>query len=179
MGYPVVLKIASPKILHKTDVGGVKVGLKSSSEVKSAYINIMESVHKYLPEVIPHGIEVQKMAPKGVELIVGMTRDLQFGPMIGFGLGGIYVNLLKDVSFRFAQDLTNSEIKEMIAETKAYTLMKGYRGEKPVDSNAVSEVIRRVAKLSVDFPEIMEIDINPIFAYEHGVAALDVKITLK
>jgi len=178
MGYPVVLKIASPKILHKTDVGGVKVGLKSSSEVKSAFIKIMESVHQYLPEVIPHGIEVQKMAPKGVELIVGMTRDVQFGPMIGFGLGGIYVNLLKDVSFRLAQNLTNSEIKEMIAETKAYSLMKGFRGEKPVDIDAASEVIKRVAMLAVDYPEIMEIDINPIFAYEHGVAALDVKITL-
>ncbi|TEB10314.1 succinyl-CoA synthetase subunit alpha [Pelotomaculum sp. FP] len=178
MGYPVVLKVASPKILHKTDVGGVKVGIESSSEVKSAYINIMENVHKYLPEVVPYGIEVQKMVPKGIELIVGMIRDVQFGPMIGFGLGGIYVNLLQDVSFRLAQDLTNSEIKEMIAETKAYSLMKGFRGEKPVDIEAVSEVIKRVAMLAVDFPEIMEIDINPIFAYEHGVAALDVKITL-
>lgn len=178
MGYPVVLKVASPKILHKTDVGGVKIGIKSSSEVKSAYVNIMESVHKYLPAVVPHGIEIQKMAPKGVELIVGMTRDVQFGPMVCFGLGGIYVNLIKDVSFRLAQGLTVSEIKEMVAETKAYSLMKGFRGEKPVDIDAVCEVISRLAMLATNFPEIMDIDVNPIFAYERGVAALDVKITL-
>jgi len=98
--------------------------------------------------------------------------------MIGFGLGGIYVNLLKDVSFRLAYKMNRREISEMIAETKAYTLMRGYRGEKPVDIDAVSEAIRRVGMLAVDFPEIMEIDINPIFAYEQGVAALDVKITL-
>lgn len=178
MGYPVVLKVASPKILHKTDVGGVKTGVQSPEEVKSAYINIMENVHRYLPKVVPYGIEIQKMVPQGIELIVGMTRDVQFGPMIGFGLGGIYVNLLKDVSFRLAQNISTKEIEEMISDTKAYTLMKGYRGEKPVDINAVIEVIKRVALLSVNFPEITEIDLNPIFAYEHGVAALDVKITL-
>ena len=178
IGYPVVLKVASPKIQHKTDVGGVKIGVKTTADVKSAYVNIMENVHRYLPKVIPHGIEIQKMVPKGIELIVGMIRDVQFGPMIGFGLGGIYVNLLKDVSFRLAHGITGNEIAEMITETKAYTLMKGYRGENPVDINAVSEVIRKVVMLAVDFPEIMEIDINPIFAYEHGVAALDVKITL-
>ncbi|TEB16692.1 succinyl-CoA synthetase subunit alpha [Pelotomaculum sp. FP] len=178
MGYPVVLKVASPRILHKTDVGGVKIGLKSFAEVKIAYVNIMENVHRYLPEVVPHGIEVQKMAPKGVELIIGVTRDVQFGPMIGFGLGGIYVNLLKDVSFRLAQGLTISEIKEMVAETKAYSLMKGFRGGKPVDIDAVCEAIRRLAMLAIDFPEIMDIDVNPIFAYERGLAALDVKITL-
>lgn len=178
MGYPVVLKVASPKILHKTDVGGVKIGIESTNEVKKAYVNIMENVHRYLPKVVPYGIEIQKMVPKGIELIVGMTRDVQFGPLIGFGLGGIYVNLLKDISFRLAHHITCTEITDMIAETKAYSLMKGFRGEKPVDIDAVSEVIRRVAMLSVDFPEIMEIDINPIFAYERGVAALDVKITL-
>jgi len=178
MGYPVVLKVASPKILHKTDVGGVKMGIKSAGEVKSAYVNILENVHKYLPKVIPHGIEIQKMVPKGIELIVGMTRDVQFGSLIGFGLGGIYVNLLKDVSFRLASNISSGEITEMIAETKAYKLMKGYRGEEPVDIGAVSETIRRVALLAVDFPEIMEIDINPVLAYQRGVAALDVKITL-
>ncbi|TEB06351.1 acetate--CoA ligase alpha subunit [Pelotomaculum propionicicum] len=178
MGYPVVLKVASPKILHKTDVGGVKIGVSTPEQVKSAYVGIMENVHRYLPKVVPHGVEIQKMLPKGIELIVGMSRDVQFGPMIGFGLGGIYVNLLKDVSFRLAHNISPGEISEMIAETKAYTMMKGYRGDKPVDIDAVSEVIRRVAMLAVDFPEIMEIDVNPVFAYEKGVAALDVKITL-
>ncbi len=178
MGYPVVLKIASPKILHKTDVGGVKIGVNTPEQVRSAYVSIMENVHSYLPKVIPHGVEIQRMLPPGIELIVGMSRDVQFGPMIGFGLGGIYVNLLKDVSFRLAHGISRREISEMITETKAYTMMKGYRGAKPVDIDAVSEVIRRVAMLAADFPEITEIDVNPVFAYEHGVAALDVKITL-
>jgi acetyltransferase len=178
LGYPVVLKIASPKIMHKTDVGGVISNVQSAEEVKNAYVNIIENVHRYLPKVVPYGIEIQKMVPKGIELIVGMTRDVQFGPLIGFGLGGIFVNLIKDVSFRLAQGLTGAEIAEMIAETKAYSLMKGYRGDNPVDILAVSEAIRRLAVLATDFPEITEIDINPVFAYEDGIAALDVKITL-
>jgi acetyltransferase len=178
LGYPVVLKVASPKILHKTDVGGVLRDIQTAEEVKQAYVNIIENVHRYLPKVIPYGIEIQKMMPRGIELIVGMTRDVQFGPLIGFGLGGIFVNLIKDVSFRLAQGLTSMEISDMIAETKAYSLMKGYRGEKPVDILAVSEVIRRLALLATDFPEITEVDINPVFAYEDGIAALDIKITL-
>jgi acetyltransferase len=152
--------------------------VQSAEEVKNAYVNIIENVHRYLPKVVPYGIEIQKMVPKGIELIVGMTRDVQFGPLIGFGLGGIFVNLIKDVSFRLAQGLTGAEIAEMIAETKAYSLMKGYRGDNPVDILAVSEAIRRLAVLATDFPEITEIDINPVFAYEDGIAALDVKITL-
>jgi acetate---CoA ligase (ADP-forming) len=178
LGYPVVLKIASPKILHKTDVGGVIRDIQSAEEVKNSYVNITENVHRYLPKIVPYGIEIQKMMPQGIELIVGMTRDVQFGPLIGFGLGGIFVNLIKDVSFRLAQGLTSLEISDMIAETKAYSLMKGYRGEKPVDILAVSEVIRRLALLATDFPEITEVDINPVFAYEDGITALDIKITL-
>ena len=176
-GYPVVLKVASPEFFTKL-TSGVKIGLNSSFEVKTAYVEIMENVHKYLPKVVPYGIEIQKMVPRGTELIVGMTRDVQFGSMIGFGLGGIYVNLIKDVSFRLAEGLTDNEIKEMIAETKAYSLMQGFRGEKPADLDSVIKVIKRLAMLATDFPEIMEIDINPLIAYERGVAALDVKITL-
>jgi len=178
MGYPVVLKVASPKILHKTDVGGVKIGLNSAEEVKQAFIEIMESVHRYLPKVIVYGVEVQKMMPKGTELIIGMTKDVQFGPLIAFGLGGIYVNLLKDVTFRLANGLTEEEIKAMLAETKAYTLLRGYRGEAPRDMAAVVDVIRRTARLVSDFPEITEMDINPVFAYDKGLSALDIKITI-
>jgi len=178
MGYPVVLKIASPKIMHKTDVGGVKIGLSSSEEVRQGFIEIMDNVHRYLPRVVLHGVEVQKMMPKGVELIIGMTRDVQFGPLIAFGLGGIYVNLLKDVSFRLAHGLTNGEIESMLMETKAYTLLRGYRGEKPADISSIIEMIGRVAVLVTDFPEITEIDINPVFAYTQGASALDVKITI-
>ncbi len=178
LGYPVVLKVASPKIIHKTDVGGVKIGLNSPEEVRAGFSNIMESVHRFLPNVVVHGIEVQKLMPKGTELIIGLTRDIQFGPLIAFGLGGIYVNLLKDVSFRLAHGLNYSEIEDMIAETKAYSLLRGYRGEKPADISAVIDTIARVAKLSLDFPEITEMDINPVFAYNKGLSALDVKITI-
>jgi len=178
MGYPVVLKVASPKITHKTDIGGVKAGLKSYEEVRLGFIEIMEKMQRYMPRVAIYGIEVQKMMPKGTELIIGMTRDVQFGPLIAFGLGGIYVNLIKDVSFRLAHGLTVREIKKMLAETKAYTLLRGYRGEQPADIEAIVEATGRFAKLVTDFPEITEVDINPIFAYNRGVSAVDVKITI-
>ncbi len=179
LGYPVVLKVASPKILHKTDVGGVRIGIQTPEEVKQVFIEIMESVHRYLPKVIIYGIEVQKMMPKGTELIIGMTKDVQFGPLIAFGLGGIYVNLLKDVAFRLAGGLTSEkQIEEMLTETKAYTLLRGYRGEAPRDIAAVVDVIGRAARLVMDFPEINEMDINPLFAYKKGLSALDVKITI-
>ncbi|HZK25522.1 MAG TPA: acetate--CoA ligase family protein [Oscillospiraceae bacterium] len=178
MGYPVVLKIASPKIIHKSDVGGVKVGLESAQEVKDAYVAIMESVSRLMPGTPIYGIEIQKMMPPGNELIVGMSRDLQFGPLIAFGLGGIYVNLLKDVSFRLAQSLTLHDIEEMITETKAYTLLRGYRGSTPSDIESLVQTIARIAKLSLDFPEITEIDLNPVIAYPDSAVALDVKITV-
>lgn len=178
LGYPVVLKVASPKIIHKTDIGGVRMGLKSAEEVAAGFWGIMENVHRALPDVTPHGIEVQHMAPKGTEIIIGVSRDVTFGPMIAFGLGGIYVNLLKDVAFRLAHGLTRDEIKTMIAETKAYTLLRGYRGEKPADIEALIDVIGRVARLVTDFPEITEMDINPVFGYSSGACAIDIKITV-
>lgn len=177
-GYPVVLKVASPKILHKTDVGGVKIGLRTPEEVRAGFVEIMENVHRFMPNAVVYGIEVNKMMPKGTELIIGMTRDIQFGPMIAFGLGGIYVNLLKDVSFRLAKGLTCREIENMLTETKAYTLLRGYRGEKPADIPALVDAIARVACLVNDFSEITEMDINPVFAYNEGLSALDIKITI-
>ncbi|MDD4168857.1 MAG: acetate--CoA ligase family protein [Desulfotomaculaceae bacterium] len=178
IGYPVVLKVASPKIMHKTDVGGVKSGLESFEEVRKGFIEIMEKIQIYMPRVAVYGVEVQKMMPKGIELIIGMTRDIQFGPLIAFGLGGIYVNLIKDVSFRLTHGLSVREMKKLISETKAYSLLRGYRGEPPADIEAIVEVIGRFTKLVTDFPEITEVDINPIFAYNKGVSAVDVKITV-
>lgn len=178
LGYPVVLKIASPEIMHKTDVGGVKIGLDTPEKVHAGFLEIMDNVYRYLPRVAAYGVEVQKMMPKGIELIIGVTRDIQFGPLIAFGLGGIYVNLLKDVSFRLTKGLTTREIENMLAETKAYTLLRGYRGEKPADIKTIVEIIGRVASLVHDFPEITEMDINPVFAYQAGATALDVKITI-
>jgi len=178
MGYPVVLKVASPNLMHKTDVGGVLTNLDSYKKVRLGFIEIIEKIQRYLPRVVIYGVEVQKMMPKGTELIIGMSRDVQFGPLIAFGLGGIYVNLIKDVSFRLADGLTVTEIKKMITETKAYTLLRGYRGEKPADVQAIVEVIGRFTRLVTDFPEITEVDINPIFAYNRGASAVDIKITI-
>lgn len=178
IGYPVVLKVASPKIMHKTDVGGVKVNLNSAKEVREGFLQIIDSVHHFMPQATIYGIEVNKMMEKGTELIIGMNRDLQFGPMVACGLGGIYVNLMKDVSFRLVHGLTLSEIKSMIQETKSYNLLRGYRGDEPKDINAVVDAVGRVAKLALDFPEITELDINPIFSYVKGLSALDVKITI-
>ncbi|MHB8157384.1 MAG: acetate--CoA ligase family protein, partial [Desulfocucumaceae bacterium] len=178
MGYPVVLKVASPKILHKTDVGGVKVGLKNPEEVYSGFLEIIENSVRFMPQAHIYGVEVQKMMPKGTELIIGMSRDLQFGPMIGVGLGGIYVNLIKDVSFRLARGISREEIVSMLSETKAYTLLRGYRGERPGDINALIDAVGRVACLAMDFPEITELDVNPVFVYEGGLSAVDVKITI-
>ncbi|HBV99500.1 MAG: acyl-CoA synthetase [Peptococcaceae bacterium BICA1-7] len=178
MGYPLVLKVASPKILHKTDVGGVKIGINNADEVRRGFVEITENVHRHFPRTAIHGIEIQKMMPKGTELIIGMSRDVQFGPLIAFGLGGIYVNLLKDVAFRLAQGLTRQEALAMISETKASTLLRGYRGEEPADIEAVIDIILRTAALVTDFPDIAEMDINPVFAYTKGASALDIKITI-
>lgn len=179
IGYPVVLKIASPRILHKTDVGGVRLPLENRERVEAGFVEILENVRRHLPDAPVYGVEVQKMLPPGMELIVGMTRDLQFGPLIAFGLGGIYVNLLQDVAFRLARFLSLSEIEEMIQETKAYGVLKGYRGGKPADLAALTDFIARVARLVLDFPEITELDINPLFAYPQGVVALDIKLTIE
>ena len=178
MGFPVVLKIASDKILHKTDMGGVKANIKTKEEAKETFDRIIENAKKAYPDVVPNGIEVQKMMPQGQEIIIGMMRDASFGPMIAFGMGGIYVNLIKDAAFKLAKNLTKQDIYKQIESTKAYTLLKGYRGEAPCDIDAIVDTIARIAKLTLDFEEIEELDINPVFAYEKGSSALDVKIKI-
>ena len=179
MGFPVVLKIASDKILHKSDIGGVKVGIETKEEAEATYDEIIANAKKAHPDIVPDGVEVQKMMPTGQEVLVGMIKDKQFGPMIAFGMGGIYVNLIEDVAFNLAKGLTCQEIDEQIDKTKVSTLLKGYRGDAPCDIDAVKEAIKRIAKLTLDFPEISELDINPIFVYEDGSSALDVKIKLE
>ncbi|MDO5850581.1 MAG: acetate--CoA ligase family protein [Methanobacteriaceae archaeon] len=178
MDFPVVLKIASDKILHKSDIGGVKVGIKSKQEAEEVYKEIIANAKKAHPDIIPNGVEVQKMMDSGIEVLVGMIRDQQFGPMIAFGMGGVLVNLLEDVSFRIAKGLTTQEIVEQMEDTKVIQLLKGFRGEAPGDIEAVKQAIVRVARLTLDFPEISELDINPIFVYEEGSSALDIKIKL-
>ena len=178
MEFPVVLKIASDKILHKSDIGGVKVGISSAEEAKETYEEIIANAKKAHPDIVPDGVEVQKMMDSGEEVIVGMIRDKQFGPMIAFGMGGIYVNLIEDVSFKLAKGLSSEEIEEQIDSTKVSKLLEGYRGEAACDVEEVREAIKRVARLTLDFPEISELDINPIFVYEKGSSALDIKIKL-
>ena len=178
MEFPVVLKIASDKILHKSDIGGVKVGINNVEEAKAAYDEIIANAKAAHPDIIPDGVEVQKMMDSGEEVIVGMIRDKQFGPMIAFGMGGIYVNLIEDVSFNLAKGMSSQEIDEQINSTKVSKLLAGYRGEAACDVEEVKEAIKRVARLTLDFPEISELDINPIFVYEEGSSALDIKIKL-
>ncbi|MDH5791673.1 MAG: acetate--CoA ligase family protein, partial [Candidatus Bathyarchaeota archaeon] len=179
LGYPVVLKIVSPDILHKTDIGGVALNLRSGDEVRSAYQGVLTSVGRFMPEARIYGVMVYHMVPRGRETIIGMSQDVQFGPLVMFGLGGIYVNFLKDVSFRLAP-LSDHEAQKMMEETRAYTLLKGIRGEPPSDIESLKNTILRVGQLVWDFPEIVEMDINPVIVYEwgEGCIALDVKITL-
>lgn len=180
LGYPVVLKIASPDILHKSDIGGVMVNIKSENEVREAFRTIISNAVKYAPRSSIYGVVVQKMVPKGREVIVGVTRDVVFGHIIMFGLGGIYTELFKDVSFRLTP-LSLYEAREMVMETKAYTLLKGFRGEPAADISSVINVLLRVSKLVTDIPEIVEMDINPLFVYEEGAGsiAIDAKVVIE
>ncbi|MHA2380073.1 MAG: acetate--CoA ligase alpha subunit [Candidatus Thorarchaeota archaeon] len=179
LGFPVVLKIASPDIVHKTDIGGIRVGLKNEEEVENAFLEILDNVRTHMPRAVIYGVDVQEMAEKGKELIIGCSQDIQFGPLVMFGAGGIYVNFLKDVSFRLAP-MTRKDVAELIAETKMGTLLKGVRGEEPSDIEAIEDTILRISQLVTDFEDIVELDINPAFAYERGkgISAVDVKITI-
>ena len=179
-GYPVVLKIASPDILHKTDVGGVKVGLRSASEVQDAFELMQYRAQRYLPEARIWGCLVQEMVPSGgMEVLVGMNRDPQFGPLITFGLGGIYVETLKDVTFRVVP-FSRLEAEEMQGEIRARALLDGVRGQPPMDKEAITDTLLRIAQLVQDFPMIAELDINPLMVYpnDQGAVAIDMRLIL-
>ncbi|MCJ7567947.1 MAG: acetate--CoA ligase family protein [Anaerolineales bacterium] len=180
MGYPVVLKIASPDILHKTDVGGVKVGLQNPTDVRDAFDLITYRSQRYLPEARLWGCQVQKMVPSGLEILIGMNRDPQFGPLVTFGLGGIYVEALKDAAFRIAP-FSRDEAAQMLTEIRAKALLDGVRGEPPVDKGTLVDALLRIGQLVLDFPEIAELDINPFIVYEEGRGgvALDMRLILR
>ncbi|MEM0313316.1 MAG: acetate--CoA ligase family protein [Candidatus Bathyarchaeia archaeon] len=175
IGYPVVMKIISPDILHKTDIGGVVLGVKSRGEAEEKYETLIRRVHAAMPKAKITGVLVQNMAPAGKEVIVGSVRDRQFGPLLMFGLGGIYVDFLKDVSYRLAP-LSKREASEMIEETKAYILLRGVRGEPPSDIPAMIDVILKISQLMVRFRSIAELEINPLFVYESGEGCLGIDI---
>jgi len=178
LGFPVVLKIASPDITHKSDTGSVKLGLKTSKQVGKAYDDILAAISQNHPQAVIEGVSVQKMARPGVEVIIGMSKDAQFGPALMFGLGGVWVEVLKDVSFRIAP-LTRRDAAEMIREIKGYPLLQGYRGQEAVDVSNLEEWLLKVSDFVEQNPEIKELDLNPIFAYSDGAIAVDARIILE
>ena len=175
IGYPVVLKIISPDIIHKSDVGGVMVNLKNSEEVQNAYAQIMKNVKKHEPKAKITGVLVQEMAPSSTEVIVGAVKDPQFGQALMFGLGGIFVEVLKDVTFRIAP-ITDDEAREMITEVKAYPLLKGYRNTPPADIDAIVKILLSTSNLVTEHEEIKELDLNPVMVYRKGAKTVDARI---
>ena len=161
IGFPVVLKIVSPDIIHKSDVGGVIVGLKTEKEVRDAYKKILGNVKKHKTNAKIVGVLVQEMAPASTEVIVGAMKDPQFGPALMFGLGGVFVEVLKDVTFRVAP-ITEDEAREMITEVKAYPLLKGYRSMPPADIETIVQILLNTSRLVMEHQEIKELDLNPI-----------------
>ncbi len=179
IGYPVVMKIASPQIIHKSDAGGVKVGMKTVQEVKAAFKAIIKNAKKYDKKAIIKGVLVQEMVKGGKETIVGSKQESGFGPVMMFGMGGIYVEVLKDVTFRITPT-TNFEADEMVSSIKTNKLLQGVRGEKPSDVQKLSECIQKISQLVTDFEEIKELDLNPVLVFEKGKGCkvVDVRIGL-
>ncbi len=171
IGLPVALKIISPQLLHKSDSGGIRLSLKTAAEVSAAYEQMFSEIRARQPQAELQGVLVEQMAPRGQEVIVGLRRDPGFGPVVMFGLGGIYVELFRDVSFRVAP-VSAAEALEMINETHAGKLLGGLRGAAPADLQAVVEVIQRLGQLGLDFPEIAEAEVNPLLAFPQGQSAL-------
>ena len=178
MGFPVVLKIVSLDVVHKSDSGGVRLGLANAVQVGKAYSEILSAIKKHYPKAKIEGISVQKMAHPGVEVIIGMTKDEQFGPVLMFGLGGILVEVLKDVSFRIVP-LTKRDASQMIKEIKGYPLLEGYRGQEPADIPFLEALILKVSDFIDKNPEIKELDLNPVFAYKDGAVAVDARVILE
>ncbi len=178
MGFPVVLKVSSTEVVHKSDSGGVKLGLTNATQVGKAYSEILSSIKQAYPQAQIDGVSVQPMAAPGVEVIVGMSKDPQFGPVLMFGLGGILVEVLKDVSFRIVP-VTARDAKAMIREIKGYPVLEGYRGQEPASIPALEKLIVKVSQFVEKNPQIRELDLNPIFAYPDKAVAVDARIILE
>ncbi len=178
IGYPTVLKIISPDIIHKFDVGGVALNINNREDAVTAYNKIIENVKKNKADAKIDGILIQEMAPGSTEVIVGAIKDAQFGQTLMFGLGGTFVEVMKDVSFRIAP-ITEEEAQEMITEVKAYPILQGYRGQPPADIDALVKILLNTSRLMMDHPEIKELDLNPIMVYEKGAKTVDARIILE
>jgi acyl-CoA synthetase (NDP forming) len=177
LGYPVAMKIVSPQITHKSDIGGVKLKLQNRAQVGTAYDEIMAAVKKKAAKAVIEGVSIQKMAEPGLELVIGMNKDPQFGSMLMFGLGGTTVEILKDVAFRITP-LTRDDAKSMIRQIKCYPLLQGYRGQPPVDIGYLEELLLKLSAFIEAHPEIKEMDINPLIAYKREAVAVDARIIL-
>jgi acyl-CoA synthetase (NDP forming) len=177
IGLPVVLKIVSPDISHKSDVGGVKLNLGSEEEVAAAFDEIVAAAQRAQPEATVLGVSVQKMARPGVEVIMGMTKDPQFGPVLMFGLGGVFVEVLKDVAFRIVP-LEPRDARQMIRDIQGFPVLEGFRGQEPADLAALEDMLMRLSAFVEEHPEIQELDLNPIFAYKDSALAVDARIVL-
>ncbi|MDZ4245722.1 MAG: acetate--CoA ligase family protein [Dehalococcoidia bacterium] len=176
--YPVALKVVSPDIVHKSDIGGVKLNLKSGAQVRKAYDDIMAAVKVKTPRAKIWGVAVQKMALPGIEIIIGMSKDPQFGPVILFGLGGILVEVLKDYALRIVP-LEKRDASEMIKEIKAYPVLEGFRGRDPGDVPFLEDMLLKVSKFVGENPEIKELDLNPVIVYKKGAVAVDARVVLE
>jgi acetyltransferase len=179
IGYPVVMKISSPDILHKSDIGGVRVGLADATAVRDTYELIEYRARKYSPQARIWGVLVQEMVRRGREILVGVSRDPQFGPLVAVGMGGIYVEVLRDVALRLAP-ISKQEVAAQIRSIRTFPLLRGVRGEPPADIDTIEEVVLRISQLVTDFPEIVEMDINPLVVHNQGEGAIvvDARIIL-
>ena len=174
LGFPVVLKIVSHEIVHKSDVGGVKLGLENGAQVRHAYDEIMAAA----PRSRILGVSVQPMAPRGIEVILGMTKDPHFGPVLMFGLGGVMVEVLKDVAFRLAP-LDRRDARQMVREILGSPILEGYRGQEPADVEALEDALLKLSRFVEAHPEVKELDLNPVFAYRESVLAVDARVVLE
>ena len=178
LGHPVVMKLLSPDITHKSDVGGVILDLGSDKEVKDAYHGMMKFVKQHLPEARIEGVVLQKMAEPGLEVIIGAKLDPQFGHVIMFGLGGIFVEICRDVSFRVTP-VDRKMAREMVLEIKGSPIIEGARGREPADLEAIIDVITALSSMLEKNPDITEIDINPLIVYSRGSVAVDARMLTK
>ena len=177
IGFPVVMKIVSPQILHKTEAGGVMLGVKSAQEAETAYTKLLSNAHNYDPKAEIQGVQIQQMLGGGQEVIIGAVTDPAFGKLVAFGLGGVLVEVLKDITFRLAP-ASGEDALSMLDSIAAAEILRGVRGAPPVDRAALADMIERVSHLVSDFSEIAELDLNPVFATEHGAIAADVRVVL-
>jgi acyl-CoA synthetase (NDP forming) len=177
LGFPIVLKIVSPQITHKSDVGGVALNLNSADEVGAAFDRVVASAKQHEPNATIEGVAVQRMEKQGIEVIVGMTKDPQFGPVLMFGLGGVLVEVLKDVAFRVVP-INERDARQMVHEIKGFPLLEGYRGQDPADVKRLEDLLLKVSAFVEQHPEVAELDLNPVFAYKDNALAVDARIVL-